>query len=84
MILPTVATVAVADRETLRLLYNTAVKPSVPLVEITAAPSAAAHPAPGARHHTAALPTPDGGRLVEDDFAAATAAFLNQLGLGES
>jgi hypothetical protein len=27
---------------------------------------------------------PDGGRLVEDDFAAATAAFLNQLGLGES
>jgi hypothetical protein len=60
MILPTVATVAAADRETLRLLCNTAVKPSVPLVEITAAPSAAAQ-APGARHRTAALPTPTAG-----------------------
>ena len=51
MILPTVATVAAADRETLRLLCNTAVKPSVPLVEITAAPSAPANSGSGACHH---------------------------------
>jgi len=72
MILPTGATVAVADGETVRLFRNTGVKPGVHLVEITAAPPAPAHAA-GSR--------PDGRRLVEDDFAAATAAFLNKLSL---
>jgi protein required for attachment to host cells len=62
MILPTGATVAVADGETVRLFHNIGVKPGVHLVEITAAP-----PAPA--------------RLIEDDFAAATAAFLNKLSL---
>jgi protein required for attachment to host cells len=49
------------------------------LVEITAAPPAAAHSGSGARYHGSA--NPDGRRLVEDDFAAATAAFLNKLSL---
>ena len=77
MILPTGTTVAVADGETIRLFHNTGVKPGVHLVEITAAPPAPAHSGSGARHHTGSA-NPDGRRLVEDDFAAATAAFLNK------
>jgi protein required for attachment to host cells len=50
------------------------------LVEITAAPPAPAHSGSGARHHTGSA-NPDGRRLDEDDFAAATAAFLNKLSL---
>ena len=50
------------------------------MVEITAAPPAPAHSGSGARHHTSSV-NPDGRRLVEDDFAAATAAFLNKLSL---
>jgi protein required for attachment to host cells len=43
--------------------------------------SACARPlSSGARHHTGSA-NPDGRRLVEDDFAAATAAFLNKLSL---
>jgi protein required for attachment to host cells len=80
MILPTGTTVAVADGETVRLFHNTGVKPGVHLVEITAAPPAPAHSGSGARHHTGSA-NPDGRRLVEDDFAAATAAFLNKLSL---
>ena len=80
MIIPTGTTVAVADGETVRLFHNTGVKPGVHLVEITAAPPAPAHSGSGARHHTSSA-NPDGRRLVEDDFAAATAAFLNKLSL---
>jgi protein required for attachment to host cells len=56
------------------------VLPGVHLVEIAAAPPAPAHSGSGARHHTGAA-NPDGRRLVEDDFAAATAAFLSKLSL---
>jgi protein required for attachment to host cells len=80
MILPTGTTVAVADGETIRLFHNTGVKPGVHLVEITAAPPTSAHSGPGARHRTGSA-NPDGRRLVEDDFASATAAFLNKLSL---
>ncbi|HMJ98051.1 MAG TPA: host attachment protein [Reyranella sp.] len=80
MILPTGTTVAVADGETVRLFHNTGVKPGVHLVEITAAPPAPAHSGSGSRHHTGSA-NPDGRRLVEDDFAAATAAFLSKLSL---
>ena len=80
MILPTGTTVAVADGETVRLFHNTGVKPGVHLVEITAAPPAPAHSGSGARHHTGSA-NPNGRRLDEDDFAAATAAFLNKLSL---
>jgi len=80
MILPIGTTVAVTDGETIRLFHNTGVKPGVHLVEITAAPPAPARSRSGARHHTGSA-NPDGGRLVEDDFAAATAAFLNKLSL---
>jgi protein required for attachment to host cells len=80
MILPTGTTVAVTDGETIRLFHNTGMKPGVHLVEITAAPPAPAHSASGARHHTGSA-NPDGRRLVEDDFAAATAEFLNKLSL---
>lgn len=79
MILPTGTTVAVADGATVRLFHNTGVKPGVHLVEITAAP-ASAHAGSGARHHTGSA-NPDSRQLVEDDFAAATAAFLNKLSL---
>jgi protein required for attachment to host cells len=80
MMLPNGATVAVADGETVRLFHNTGVKPAVHLVEITAGPPAPAHSSLGARHHTGSG-NPDGRRLVEDDFAEATAAFLNKLSL---
>jgi protein required for attachment to host cells len=80
MILPTGTIVAVTDGETIRLFHNTGMKPGVHLVEITAAPPAPAHSGSGARHHTGSA-NPDGRRLVEDDFAAATAAFLNKLSL---
>jgi protein required for attachment to host cells len=61
MILPTGATVAVADGETVRLFRNTGVKLGVHLVEIRAAPPASAHSGSGARHITPALPTPMAG-----------------------
>jgi protein required for attachment to host cells len=50
------------------------------LIEITTVPPAPAHSGSGARHHTGSA-NPDGRRLVEDDFAAATAALLNKLSL---
>jgi protein required for attachment to host cells len=78
MILPAGATVAVIDGETVRLFRNTGAKLGVHLVEITAASPAPAHAGSGARHHTGSA-NPDGRRLVEDDFAAAAAAFLNRL-----
>jgi protein required for attachment to host cells len=53
------------------------------LVEITAAPLAPADSGSGARHHTGSA-NPDGRRLVEDDFAAATDAFLSKLSLDGS
>jgi protein required for attachment to host cells len=53
------------------------------LVKITAAPPAPAHSGSGARHYTGSA-NPDGTRVVEDDFAAATAAFLNKLSLDET
>jgi protein required for attachment to host cells len=80
MILPTGTTVAVADGQTVRLFHNTGVKPGVHLVEITAAPRAPARSGSGARHNAGSA-NPDGRRLDEDDFAAATAAFLNKLSL---
>jgi protein required for attachment to host cells len=80
MILPAGATVAVADGETVRLFHNTGVKHGVHLVEITAAPPAPGRAGSGARHHTGSA-NPDSRRLMEDDFAAATAAFLNRLSL---
>jgi protein required for attachment to host cells len=80
MILPIGTTVAVADGETIRLFHNTGVKPGVHLVEITTAPPAPVHSGSGARHHTGSV-NPDSRRLAEDDFAAATAAFLNKLSL---
>jgi protein required for attachment to host cells len=80
MILPTGATIAVADGETVRLFHNTGVRPGVHLVEITEAPPTPAHSGSGARHRTGSA-NPDARRLVEDEFAAATAAFLNKLSL---
>ena len=79
MILPG-TTVAVADSETIRLFHNTGVKPGMHLVEITGAPPTPVPSSSGGRHHTGSA-NPDGRRLVEDDFAAATAAFLNKLSL---
>jgi protein required for attachment to host cells len=78
MILPTGTTVAVADGETIRLFRNTGVKPGVHLVEITASLPAPAHSGSGVRHHTGSA-NPDDKRLMEDDFAAATAALLNKM-----
>jgi protein required for attachment to host cells len=78
MILPAGATGAVIDGETVRRFRNTGAQLGVHLVEITAASPAPAHAGSGARHHTGSA-NPDGRRLVEDDFAAAAAAFLNRL-----
>ncbi|MBR0900687.1 host attachment protein [Bradyrhizobium tropiciagri] len=78
MILPAGATVAVTDSDTIRLFHNAGVKPGVHLVEITATPPAPAHSGSGAGHHTGRT-GPDSTHPIEDDFAAATAAFLNKL-----
>ena len=80
MILPAGTTIAVAGGETVRLFHNTGVKPGLHLVEITEALPAPARSGSGARHYTA-VASPDGRRFVENDFAAATAAFLNKLSL---
>jgi protein required for attachment to host cells len=80
MILPTGTTIAVADGETIRLFHNTGVKPGVHLVEITAVPPVSAHSGSGGLHRTGSA-NPHGRGLVEGDFAAATAAFLNKLSL---
>lgn len=78
MILPIGTTIAVAGSGTVRLFHNTGVKPGVHLVEITEAPPAPARSGSGARRYADAA-GPDGWRLVEGDFAARTAAFLNKL-----
>lgn len=80
MILPTGTTVAVADGATLRLFHNKGVKPGVHLVEITSPMLGPTNSGSGTRHHTGSA-NPDARRLVEDDFAAATAAFLNKQSL---
>src|SRR5262245_31792478 len=80
MILPTGATVAVTDGETVRLLHNTGVRPGVYLIEVTAIAPAPAHAGSGARHHSSSA-NPDERRCAEDDFAVATAMLLNQLSL---
>src|SRR4051795_217617 len=80
MILPTGATVAVADGETIRLFHNTGVKPGVHLVELTARAPEHAHAGSGARHHSGSA-NPDHKRRAEDDFAVATARLLNKLSL---
>lgn len=80
MILPAGTTIAVTDGETVRLFHNTGVRPGVHLVEITEAPPAPYNSGSGARHHNGSN-NHDGRRLAEDDFAAATAAFLNKLSL---
>jgi protein required for attachment to host cells len=80
MILPTGATVAVADGETIRLFHNTGVKPGVHLVELTAHAPEHVHAGSGARHHSGSA-NPDHKRRAEDDFAVATATLLNKLSL---
>ncbi|KRQ11288.1 host cell attachment protein [Bradyrhizobium pachyrhizi] len=78
MILPIGTTVAVADGKTIRMFHNTGVKPGVHLVEITAASPVRFPTSSSARAHVGVVNF-QGRRLVEDDFAAITAAFLNKL-----
>lgn len=80
MILPTGTTVAVADGATLRLFRNMGVKPGVHLVEITPPALTPGNSGSGARHHSGSA-NPDIRRHAEDDFAAATATFLNKQSL---
>lgn len=80
MILPTSTTVAVADGATLRLFRNMGVKPGVHLVELETPVLAPANSGSGARHHSGSA-NPDLRRHAEDDFAAATARFLNKQSL---
>lgn len=80
MILPAGTIVAVADGQTVRLFHNTGAKFGVHLVEITANPFDHSNAGSGARHHSGSG-NPDDRRLREDDFAAATASFLNKLSL---
>lgn len=80
MILPIGTTVAVADGATLRLFRNKGVKPGVHLVEITPPGLAPVNSGSGTRHHSGSA-NPDLRRHAEDDFAAATASFLNKQSL---
>jgi protein required for attachment to host cells len=80
LILPTGTTIAVADGTTLRLFHNKGVKPGVHLVELNTPMFGATNSGSGTRHHAGSA-NPDARRLVEDDFAAATAAFLNKQSL---
>lgn len=77
MILPTGATVAFADGETVGLFHNTGVKPWVHLMEITAAPPAPVYSGSGALLHRICQPPWQAAR--RGGFAAATAAFLSKL-----
>lgn len=77
MMLPTGATVAVVDGETLKLFRNTGHEASP---KLTALPDAAVsndNRGSGARHHSSSA-NPDDSQLDEDGFAAGTAAYLNQ------
>jgi protein required for attachment to host cells len=76
MSLPTGTAVAVADGESVRLFHNTGVK-RVHLIEITAG-SAAARPLRLRCAASHRLPSPDGRRLVKDDFVTTT-TVLDQL-----
>jgi protein required for attachment to host cells len=76
MILPAGTTVAVADGGMVRLFHNTGVKPGVHLVEITETSPTGTHALRQSRSTDS-----DGRQLFGEEFAAATAAFLNKLSL---
>jgi protein required for attachment to host cells len=77
MILPNGAVVAVLDGKKMRLFRNRGHEPSVDLVELPEPDLRPANVGSGGRHHSSTA-NPDSPRLLEDDFAAAAAAYLNR------
>jgi protein required for attachment to host cells len=76
MIIPSGATVAVADGEKLNLFRNTGHQAELKLVAIEAGPVKSDNHGSGARHHSSAA-NPDHGQAQEDSHSAGVADMLN-------
>jgi protein required for attachment to host cells len=77
MILPNGTVVAVVDGKTMRLFRNKGHEPHIDLAELPKPDLDLASGGSGGRHHSSTA-NPDASRLVEDDFVAAAAGFLNR------
>ncbi len=77
MILPNAAVVAVVDGEKMRLFRNNGHEPHISLVDLPKPDLDVVNTGSGERHRSSSA-NPDRSRLVEDDFAAAAAAYLNR------
>jgi protein required for attachment to host cells len=80
MIVPSKATVAVADGHALRLFRNKGHEPRIELVALPEPDFEIVNQGSGMRHRSSAA-NPDGARLSEDNFAAAAAGYLNRQAL---
>lgn len=76
MLLPTGATVAVADGEKLNLFRNTGDEANPKLTAVPSAEIATDNKGTGGRHHSSSA-NPDESQQSEDNFAAGTADMLN-------
>lgn len=81
MLLPTGATVAVADGEKLSLFRNTGDETHPKLTAVPVGEVATDNKGSGARHGSSAA-NPDDSQQEEDSFAAGTAELLNKEVLG--
>lgn len=77
MLLPSGATVAVADGEKLNLFRNAGSETHPKLTAVPHAEVDGGAKGSGGRHHSSAA-NPDDGQAEEDGFAAGTAALLNR------
>lgn len=77
MILSNGTVVAVVDGEKMRLFRNKGHEPQIELVELPEPDLDVANVGSGGRHHSSTA-NPDASRLVEDDFVAAAAGYLNR------
>ena len=77
MLLPSGATVAVADGEKLSLFRNTGNETHPKLTPLPSSEVATGNKGSGARHSSSAA-NPDDSQQEEDSFAAGTAALLNR------
>ena len=77
MLIPSGATVVVADGEKLNLFHNTGPETAMKLTAIEAAPVKSDNHGSGARHHTSAA-NHDHGQVEQDSHSAGIAKMLNQ------
>jgi protein required for attachment to host cells len=77
MILPSGATIAVADGQKLSLFRNTGPETEMKLVALEAGAVTSHNHGSGARHHTSSA-NPDHGQVEEDSHSAGVAKMLNE------